>query len=375
MESKRSDSEQNAFILIVDDVPKNLLVLGSILSSKGYHFTPACSGEQALKIIEKRPPDLILLDVMMPDMDGYEVSETLKESSETKEIPIIFLTARVEPEDIVKGFEAGGVDYITKPFNPTELLARIRTHLELRQARKELSKQNIILEKKIKERTKELYDSRVEVAHRLVFAAEYKDPETGSHIRRMSHYSALIARAYGLNEKECEQILIASSMHDLGKIGIPDNILLKPGKLEKDEWEIMKTHSNIGAKILANSNSTLIKAAQIIAISHHEKWNGSGYPQGLKKEAIPLIGRITAVADVFDALTSRRPYKEAWSIDKAVEEIKAGKESHFDPELVDKFLESLPEILNIKERFSDSEQSVSSVPAFQRGNEVKAKTA
>jgi len=356
MESKRSDSEQNAFILIVDDVPKNLLVLGGILSSKGYHFTPACSGEQALKIIEKRPPDLILLDVMMPDMDGYEVSQRLKKSSETKDIPIIFLTARVETEDIVKGFDAGGVDYITKPFNSTELLARIRTHLELRYARKELLNHNIILEKKIKERTKELYDSRVEVVHRLVFAAEYKDPETGSHIRRMSHYSALIAREYGLNEKDCEQILIASSMHDLGKIGIPDSILLKPGKLEKEEWEIMKTHSSIGAKILANSNSNLIKAAQIIAISHHEKWNGSGYPQGLKKEAIPLMGRITAVADVFDALTSRRPYKEVWSIDKAVEEIKAGKESHFDPDLVDMFIKSLPEILKIKEQFSDSDQ-------------------
>ncbi len=340
-------------ILVVDDERLNINILAEVLKPD-YKTVAAKSGEEALRRAgAENPPDLILLDVMMPEMDGYTVCRKLKENEATRRIPVIFITGLGEDQDEARGFEAGGVDYIIKPVSPPIVRARVKTHLALRQAEKKLEEQNRFLEEKVAEKTRELSESRNEIVHRLVFAAEYKDPETGSHIRRMSHYSEITGRALGLDAKACEILFLASPMHDIGKIGIPDNILLKPGPLDRDEWEIMKRHTTIGAKILAGSKSRLLLAGQQIAVSHHEKWDGSGYPQGLKGENIPLTGRITALTDVFDALTTRRPYKEAWPLDRAVQEIRRGRERHFDPAVVDVFETVLPEFLMIRERFSE----------------------
>ncbi len=340
---------QKARILAVDDQAMNLRLLQEILQGE-YTILAAKSGAEALRLA-RNSPDLILLDVMMPDMNGYTVCRKLKADETTRKIPVIFVTALNEEQDETKGFEAGGVDYITKPVKPLIVKARVKTHLELRTAEMALSRQKTDLEKKVVERTRALFDSRMEVVHRLVFAAEYKDPETGSHIKRMSHYSERLAAAYGLNEKEREVILLASPMHDIGKIGIPDHILLKPGKLNSEEWTIMKTHTNIGAKILSKSRSSFLRAGQQIAISHHEKWDGTGYPQRLKGEAIPVFGRISALADFFDALTSRRPYKEAWSVESAFAEIRKLRGTQFEPRLVDAFFSVTDELLTIKKRF------------------------
>ncbi|MCP4104945.1 MAG: two-component system response regulator [Desulfobacteraceae bacterium] len=353
MNAEQHTQYRDYFILIVDDIPNNIKILASILRKKGYIIAAATSGMRAMRVIKKKIPDLILLDIMMPEIDGYDVCQMLKNDEQTKDIPIIFITAKNDPMDVAKGFEVGGVDYIIKPFSGVELLARVQTHLELGTARKRLANQNIILETKVRERTRELSESRIDTIHRLVYAAEYKDPETGSHIKRMSNYSALIARASGLDDDECETVLISSAMHDIGKIGIPDRILLKPGKLNEDEWGLMQAHTEIGAKILADSKSRLIRSGQDIALSHHEKWDGTGYPKKLKGEAIPISGRITALADVFDALTSKRPYKPAWSSEEAIKEIVAGSGTHFDPRLVDIFTSNFSEILNIKERFKE----------------------
>ena len=340
-------------ILVVDDERYNINVLVGILKAD-YRIIVAKSGEEALKRADSNiPPDLILLDVMMPDMDGYTVCRKLKEQENTKNIPVIFITALGDVEDETKGFETGGVDYITKPIKPATVRARVKTHIELRDARKQLENQNMILEEKVRERTKELSESRMEIIHRLVFASEYKDPDTGSHIQRMSQYSALLAKAYGVGKDLCEMIQLASPMHDIGKIGIPDSVLLKPGKLDEVEWIIMKNHSSIGAKILSDSSSPLLQAGQVIALSHHEKWNGSGYPLGVKGENIPLMGRITALADVFDALTTKRPYKDAWPIDKAVREIKKGKGVHFEPKLVELFEDILVLLLEVRRLFPE----------------------
>ncbi len=345
--------EKSHKILIVDDERFNLNLLVEILKSD-YKVIVAKNGEEALKRLDSSGfPDLILLDIMMPQMDGYTVCRILRENEKTRKIPIIFITALGQDQDEARGFEAGGVDYITKPVSPPVVRARVRTHLSLRDAQLELANQNHILEDMVEERTRELYNSRLEIIHRLVFAAEYKDPETGSHIKRMSHYSALLARACGLPEKECDIVLLASPMHDIGKMGIPDVILLKPGKLDDQEWKIMKKHTIIGAKILSKSRSTLMRAGQQIAISHHERWDGSGYPQGSKGRKIPLYGRIAALADVFDALTTRRPYKEPWPIDRAVEEIRKQSGRHFDPELVDIFEHTVPQFLEIGKRFPE----------------------
>ncbi|MEE4355630.1 MAG: two-component system response regulator [Desulfococcaceae bacterium] len=340
-------------ILIVDDERFNINVLVEILKSD-YRIIVAKSGEEALKRVRtSAPPDLILLDIMMPRMDGYTVCSILQEDRETRNIPVIFITALGEEQDETRGFEVGGVDYITKPVSPPVVMARVKTHLSLRDTRQELAKQNHILEDMVEERTRELYNSRMEIIHRLVFSAEFKDPETGSHIKRMSHYSALLAEGYGLSKKECDTILLASPMHDIGKIGIPDIILLKPGKLDPEEWIIMKKHPGIGAKILSKSKSRLMRAGQQIAVSHHERWDGSGYPQGKKGKDIPLYGRIAALADVFDALTTKRPYKTAWPIEKAADEIIKQSGRHFDPELVEVFTDVLSRFLEIRTRFPE----------------------
>jgi len=334
-------------ILVVDDVPDNIDVLNGLLNAD-FKVKAALNGERALKIANgKAKPDMILLDIMMPDMDGYEVCRRLKNNPETSTIPVIFVTAKNQSESEEKGLALGAVDYITKPINPAIVKARIRTHLALYDQNRELAQQ-------VKERTQELDNTRLQIIQRLGRAAEYKDDQTGLHVIRMSHYAKLIAQAYSNNEEWVELVFNAAPMHDIGKIGIPDNILLKPGKLDGDEWKKMQTHAEIGAQIIGNNTAPLLKLSRIIAISHHEKWDGSGYPNGLAEEDIALEGRIIAIADVFDALTSVRPYKKAWTVTDAVQLIKDNSGSHFDPTLVPLFLDILPHVTEIKEKYSEA---------------------
>jgi len=328
-------------ILVVDDVPANIDVLSEILRPS-YQVKVVTNGAMALKIaMGTNPPNLILLDIMMPEMDGYEVCRQLKANCATCNIPVIFVSAMDEVTDEIKGFELGAVDYITKPVSPSIVKARVKTHLAL-------FDQNRVLERKVMERTAEINETRLQIIQCLGAASEYRDEETGTHIFRMSQYSRIIALAAGLSELEADRLWQAAPMHDVGKIGIPDRILLKPGKLDADEWAIMKTHTMIGAKIIGNHPSELLTLARQVAVSHHEKWDGTGYPLGLAGEEIPLAGRIVMLADVFDALTSDRPYKRAWSDAAAIAEINATSGQHFDPKLVLAFMKALPEILKVK---------------------------
>ena len=294
-----------------------------------------------------------MLDVMMPGMDGHEVCSRLKSDPAANSIPVIFITAMHESAEITKGFKLGAVDYITKPFQIAELQARVHTHLQLRHAMLALADQNRILDIRVKERTKELQDTQLEIIYRLSRAAEYRDNDTGMHIKRLSYLCSTLAAAYGCDEETCDLIFHASPMHDIGKIGIPDAILHKPGKLDAAEWKTMKTHTTLGADILSGHDSLLIKMGQLIALTHHEKWDGSGYPQGLSEFSIPMGGRIVAICDIFDALTSKRPYKEAWPLADALDEIRAGSGAALDPRLVTCFFECLPDLIHIKERFQN----------------------
>tara|TARA_R110001599_G_scaffold107938_3_gene270836 strand:- start:5434 stop:6489 length:1056 start_codon:yes stop_codon:yes gene_type:complete len=333
-------------VLVVDDTPENLDILSEVLRDT-YQVKVATRGRRALEIVRKTPPDLILLDIMMPEMDGFEVCRALKEDYTTRHIPIIFATASIDPKDELRGLEMGAVDYITKPVSPPVVLARVRTHLALHD-------QNQELERKVRQRTVQLNETRLQIIRRLGRAAEYKDNETGLHVIRMSHYARLIGLAAGMDETEAELLLNAAPMHDIGKIGIPDSILQKPGKLTPAEWEIMKTHAAIGAEILGDTEgSGLLTMASVVAVSHHEKWDGSGYPHGLAGEDIPRVGRIVAFADVFDALTSTRPYKEAWPVQRAVDWIVSQSGQHFEPHLVDCFLKCIPEMEVVRSRYRE----------------------
>ncbi len=256
----------------------------------------------------------------------------------------------------VRSLQSGAKDFLTKPFDRIETLTRIHNMLEVRLLHNQVRDQNVILERKVQERTAELNDTRLEIIRRLGIAAEYRDNETGLHIIRMSKICQVLGKAVGMTESEAELLLNASPMHDIGKIGIPDRILLKPGKLDADEWEIMKTHAAIGADMLSGHSSELLNMAKEIALTHHEKWDGSGYPRGLKGEDNPLAGRICAVSDVFDALTSVRPYKKAWSVEDSVAEIQRGKGANFDPDMVDVFMDTLDEIVSIKEQYKGPEE-------------------
>lgn len=322
-------------ILVVDDEPANLKVMRQVLQ-ECYRLTFARSGQEALTRLEQERVDLILLDVMMPDMTGFELCKLLKDNPSTACIPVIFVTALRDSIDEEKGFALGGVDYIVKPIIPAIVRARVKTHLSL-------------------VKVEALRETQIDLIQRLGRAAEYKDNETGMHVQRMSHYTKILAMALGMEEDQAEELRMATTMHDIGKIGIPDNILLKPGKLDEQEFAEMKKHVVIGGNILSNPRSTLISLAYKVATAHHEKWDGSGYPNGLVGDAIPIEGRIAAIADVFDALTSERPYKKAWSIEEAVEFLKSQSGKHFDPQLVQLFIEQLPAILEVKEKFNEDQ--------------------
>jgi putative two-component system response regulator len=320
-------------ILAVDDEAGNLQLLRQVLQDE-YRLSFAKDGRRALELAQQERPDLVLLDVMMPGMTGFEVCAALKAQPATAAIPVIFVTALADTDDEVEGFAVGAVDYIAKPISPAIVRARVRTHLSL-------------------VRMEELRASRLEIVQRLGLAAEYKDNETGMHVIRMSHYARLLGVAAGMSAHEADDLLHAAPMHDVGKIGIPDRILQKPGPLDPDEWAVMQSHAAIGAKIIGDHPAGMLALASSIALTHHEKWDGSGYPNRLAGEAIPLAGRIVAIADVFDALTSVRPYKEAWTVEAAVELLEQQKGRHFDARLVDLFLGQMPAILAVRERWAE----------------------
>ncbi len=344
---------KEAKILIVDDQPANVTLIEKMLDIEGYINVIATTDPTRVESIYlEQNSDLVLLDLNMPVMDGYQVLAKIREVDPDYP-PIIVLTAQIDRESRIKALGLGARDFLAKPFDRVELMTRIRNMLEVRIMAKAMKNQNKILDAKVKERTKELNDTRLEVIRRLGRAAEYRDDMTGFHIIRMSRYSQILALAAGMSEADAEMLLNASPMHDIGKIGIPDNVLLKPGKLDAEEWKIMQTHVDIGVEILSGADSDLMNMAAEVAQNHHEKWDGSGYPRALAGEDIPLIGRVVAVADVFDALTTERPYKDAWSIDKSVEFLKEQSGKHFDPGLVELFLEILPDILIIREQYAE----------------------
>ncbi len=347
-------------ILIVDDTPQNLALLDGILKPS-YTVKFALNAAAALKLVALDRPSLILLDIMMPGMDGYEMCRQLKSNPKTCHIPVIFVSAKGQVNDEVFGLSLGAVDYIHKPINSTILQARIKTHLSknthenciynlVDKRELELKKTN----QKLKSAKLTIENSRLEMIKRLVHAAEYKDSETGLHIQRVSLYSRQLAQQVTNDGNFIDMLYEAAPMHDIGKIGIPDNILLRQGGLTQEEFKIMQTHTEIGASIIEPHQPGVLGMAYNIALTHHEKWDGSGYPKGLKGEKIPLEGRIVAIADVFDALTSERPYKKSWSVDKAIQLLSSQKSKHFDSHLVNKFIDILPQIIEIKDQFKNT---------------------
>ncbi|KHF24258.1 response regulator [Solemya velum gill symbiont] len=358
-------------VLVVDDTPTNIDVVKGILA-ESYFVQAAVSGKMALQIIARKKPDLILLDIMMPDMDGYEVCRRLKDNQETHDIPIIFLTAKVEVDDEARGLELGAVDFIAKPISPPILKERVKTHLELKLARDSLEKQNEILEEKVIKRTQQLEEIQDVAMVALGSLAETRDPETGNHIRRTQRYVKLLALQLKdnprfsdlLTPENITSLYKSAPLHDIGKVGVPDYILLKPGKLTPEEFEVMKKHTTYGRNSIEAAELTISWAdnflvfAKEIAYYHHEKWDGSGYPEGLSGDDIPVSARLMAIADVYDAMISRRVYKSPYPHDKAVAFIQDGKGSHFDPDMVDAFMEVAGQYYEISRKYADSEEEV-----------------
>ncbi|MCH7651870.1 MAG: response regulator [Nitrospinae bacterium] len=353
---KPSDEVLNGKILVVDDEATNVKLLEHLLHQNGFRSVRGITDPRdVVALYQEFRPDLVLLDLNMPYMDGIEVMEEIQKIEKETYPSIVVFTADNNDEAKIRSLLAGALDFLGKPFDVVEVIARIKNVLNVRLLHNRVNYQNKVLDQKIRERTQELADTRLEVVQRLGRAAEYRDNETGMHVIRMSRYASLFGEAMNWSPDQCELLLHASPMHDIGKIGIPDRILLKPGKLDAAEWEIMKTHADIGGKILSGSHSRLMQMAESIARTHHEKWDGSGYPGRLKGEEIPMEGRLVAVCDVFDALTSERPYKNEWPVEQAIQELKNNSCRHFDPDLISKFSDILPEILKIKERYGDSQ--------------------
>jgi putative two-component system response regulator len=350
-------------ILVVDDVEQNLALLGGLVRSLGYEVETARDGLEALAKLALGV-DLVLLDVMMPGLDGYEVARRVRADARTADLPIILVTVLDSREDRVKAIQAGASDFIAKPVDKTELLVRISSQLRLKEAQDALKRSQAGLEEQVASRTAELrrtcevaadanrrtYFAHIDTIRRLVLAAELKDPETARHILRISRYSVVLAKALHMSPGETEVLGHAVTMHDVGKIGIPDAILFKRGALDEEEKKVMESHTLIGSRILADSPSELMQQGQVVALSHHERWDGTGYPRRLRGEQIPLAGRICAVVDVFDAMTTTRPYRPAFSPDEALEMMRQGRGAHFDPMLLDLFMGRLDEVLEVRER-------------------------
>ena len=364
---------EKAVVLVVDDTPDNLNLMRNLLKDD-YRVRLANGAEAAFRSVQAgTPPDLILLDIMMPDIDGYEVCRRLQADPATRRIPIIFLTAKSEVEDEALGLSLGAVDYITKPVVPAIVMARVKTHLAQKRVQDFLRDQNEFLESEIRQRTREVIAIQDVTIAALASLAETRDNDTGNHIRRTQHYVKLLANALRHHprfrqvlddDQVIETLFKTAPLHDIGKVGIPDRILLKPGPLEPDEMAIMKTHTTLGRDALLQAEQELgielpfLRHAKEIAYSHQEKWDGSGYPQGLAGEAIPVSARLMAVADVYDALISRRVYKPPVPFDQAASVIAAGAGNHFDPDVVAAFLELRPQFEAIAERYADAEQDI-----------------
>lgn len=345
---QRDTAIEKMKILIVDDEPNNISVLSELLMDE-YDLAVAMNGEDAIALAHEEPrPDLILLDIMMPGMSGYEVCTTLKADVVTASIPIVFITAMIDVEDETKGFSVGAVDYITKPISPPIVKARVSSHIAL-------GHQQRACEIRIDKQLAEIREGQKDAVYMLGQAGHYNDDDTGVHVWRMAHYSKALAKAAGWPLGQQNMLLLAAPMHDMGKIGIPDIILKKPDKLTDDEWVKMRKHTTYGHKILSIATSPLFKMASTIALSHHERWEGGGYPENIEGEAIPESARIVAIADVFDALTMQRPYKDAWSIERAMQYI-ANSGGHFEPRLVELFLSIEDEVVEIKEHWSKREK-------------------
>lgn len=339
-------------ILIIDDQKLHALFLQKELEKQGYRNVK--TENDPLKVIATFTdfdPDLIVLDLQMPQLDGFQVLERLSNFRNDNYIPVLAISPDADADIRLRALEAGATDILIHPYEISEVIIRIRNMIEMRILHLQLQNQNKILEFKVQERTKELRESQLDIIQRLAQAAEFRDTDTGVHIIRMSQYCAKLAEALGMSDAECDLMLNASPLHDIGKIGISDSILKKPGKLTPEEYDIMKTHTTIGAKLLAGSTSPVMKLAQTIALTHHEKWDGSGYPYQLKGDQIPFVGQICALGDVFDALTSVRPYKKAWSNEEAIAEMIKGRDSHFNPALIDRFIAVLPEIEGIQKKY------------------------
>ncbi len=350
-------------VIVIDDIPSNLLYFNDALSGFGYVTITAENGKLGLEKIVTMLPDLILTDVNMPEMDGYQLCKAVKENPATNDIPIVLVTAQDDRDSLIRGLSLGADDFLIKPVNPSELQARVRNLLLVKDYRDHMKRHTAELETQVSLRTQELNqafeelkqvnfqlkESTLDTIRRLSTAAEYRDADTGSHIWRMSHYAQVVAREIKLPSDMVDNILYASPMHDVGKIATPDHILLKPGKLTKEEWSIMEKHTLIGEQILSGSEQALLTMASEIAGGHHERWDGSGYPRGLAGEAIPLVARVTTLADVYDALTTSRVYKDAWLPDEAFEYVKKRSGSHFDPACAEFFLKYRDEIINIQQ--------------------------
>ncbi len=342
----------NAKILIVDDSILNIQILKRILTEAGFtQLIATTDSTQTIKLYQEHRPDLLLLDINMPNLDGFGVMHALRALGTEDYLPILILTSEEEESIRTRALQEGAKDFLKKPYDRIEVVLRSRNLIEVRLLNRQIKEQNLSLEEQVNQRTHQLKETQFELVQRLAYAAEMRDTDTGMHIQRMSRYCEAIARAIGFTPEQCELVLAASTLHDIGKIAIPDSILLKPGKLSPEEYETMKAHVAFGAKILAGSKSDFIKMAEIIAISHHERYDGTGYPNKLAGEDIPIVGRICAIADVFDALTSERPYKKAWPNEEAVAEINKGKGTHFDPKLVDAFNRIQKDIKVIYEQY------------------------
>jgi putative two-component system response regulator len=361
----QSTAETGAKILVVDDEAPNRQLIEAMLEPLGYTVYLAASGQEAIEKAPQVHPDLVLLDIMMPGMNGFEVARILKANSGPPYLPIVMVTALTRVDDRVKALEAGADDFLIKPVDKTELRTRVQSLLKVKAYHDHMQDYQKKLEEDVAKKTGQLRHAfrqaktaSLETIHRLSRAAEYKDENTGAHVQRMSRYAAVIACRLGLSHNAVENILYAAPMHDVGKIGIPDYILLKPGKLDPDEWQLMQEHTLIGGEILGGSRSGFVQLGELIALTHHESWDGGGYPHGMAGNEIPMAGRITAIADVFDALTSKRPYKEAVPVDESMDIIRQGRGTLFDPQVVDVFFDAFREILDIREAHQDEAASI-----------------
>lgn len=347
-----NEKERQAKILIVDDNPSNVILLKKILAFSGYvNIETTTDSRDVINIYKEFRPDLILLDLEMPHLDGFKILEDLNSLKQEDYLSVMIITSQSDKENRLKALKMGAKDYINKPFDHAEILMRIKNMLEIRVLHNQANIQNHVLEEKVQQRTSELRDLQLELIQRLLRAAEFRDNDTGSHIKRIGQYCSALAKEAGLSNKFCDLIEHAAMMHDIGKIAIPDEILLKQGRLTPGEWEKIKMHTIKGSQILTGSPYDVIQLAEEIALTHHEKWDGSGYPNGLASDEIPISGRITAICDVFDALLSERPYKKAWSLEKVIKEMKDQRGLHFDPSLIDSFFAILPDILKIREQY------------------------